>query len=69
MGCIASLRRRAWTVAATLAATGSLLLGVASAHAAPLGNYTGKTSDGGESRGAQLPALIPWARYTKGGRL
>ena len=55
MGCIASLRRRAWTVAAALAATGSLLLGAASAHAAPPGNYTGSTSDGG-SWVADLPA-------------
>lgn len=55
MGCIASLRRRAWMVAAVLAATGSLLLGAASAHAAPPGNYTGSTSDGG-SWVADLPA-------------
>ena len=55
MGWIASLRRRALTVAAALAATGSLLLGAASAHAAPPGNYTGSTSDGG-SWVADLPA-------------
>jgi hypothetical protein len=51
----ASLRRRAWTVAAALAATGSLLLGAASAHAAPPGNYARSTSDGG-SWVADLPA-------------
>ena len=53
MGTIGIARRRVLTALAVLAAT--LLLWGASAHAAPPGNYTGSTSDGG-SWVADLPA-------------